>query len=78
MPVDYVKIGGGFIGHVNLDPMDCAIVEAINQIGHIAGLQTIAELVESDEIMYKLKDIGVDYAQGNKLDIPHPIGQSYF
>lgn len=78
VPVDYVKIGGGFIGHVNLDPMDCAIVEAINQIGHIAGLQTIAELVESDEIMYKLKDIGVDYAQGNKLDIPHPIGQSYF
>jgi len=78
IPVDYVKINGGFIGHVNQDPMDCAIVEAINQIGHIAGLQTIAELVESDEVMYKLKDIGVDYAQGNKLDVPHPIKLSYF
>jgi diguanylate cyclase (GGDEF)-like protein len=74
IPVDYVKIAGGFIGHVDDDPMDCAIVEAINQIGHIAGLQTIAEWVESDSVMYKLKDIGVDYAQGNKLDAPHPIG----
>jgi EAL domain-containing protein (putative c-di-GMP-specific phosphodiesterase class I) len=76
VPVDYVKIDGGFIGHVDHDPMDCAIVEAINQIGHIAGLQTIAELVESDSVMYKLKDIGVDYAQGNKLDAPHPIGSA--
>ena len=77
VPVDYVKIDGGFIGHVDHDPMDCAIVEAINQIGHIAGLQTIAELVESDAVMYKLKDIGVDYAQGNKLDAPHPIGSAF-
>ncbi|MGD8939599.1 MAG: EAL domain-containing protein [Gammaproteobacteria bacterium] len=77
VPVDYVKIDGGFIGHVDHDPMDCAIVEAINQIGHIAGLQTIAELVESDSIMFKLKDIGVDYAQGNKLDAPHPIGNAF-
>lgn len=77
VPVDYVKIDGGFIGHVDNDPMDCAIVEAINQIGHIAGLQTIAELVESDAVMYKLKDIGVDYAQGNKLDVPHPIDKNY-
>lgn len=78
VPVDYVKINGSFIGHVNIDPMDCAIVEAINQIGHIAGLQTIAELVESDEVINKLKDIGVDFAQGNKLDIPHPIKETYF
>ena len=76
VPVDYVKIDGGFIGHVDDDPMDCAIVEAINQIGHIAGLQTIAELVETDAVMYKLKAIGVDYAQGNKLDVPHPIGKA--
>lgn len=75
--VDYVKIDGGFIGHVDDDPMDCAIVEAINQIGHIAGMQTIAELVESDSVMYKLKDIGVDYAQGNNLDVPHPIGSDF-
>lgn len=73
VPVDYVKIDGGFVHHMMEDPMDCAIVEAINQIGHIAGLQTIAEYVESDSVMYKLKDIGVDYAQGDKLDAPHPI-----
>jgi diguanylate cyclase (GGDEF)-like protein len=73
VPVDYVKIDGGFVCHMVDDPMDYAIVEAINQIGHIAGLQTIAEYVESDTVMYKLKDIGVDYAQGNNLDAPHPI-----
>jgi EAL domain-containing protein (putative c-di-GMP-specific phosphodiesterase class I) len=76
VPVDYVKIDGGFVCHMIDDPMDYAIVQAINQIGHIAGLQTIAEFVESESVMYKLKDIGVDYAQGNNLDAPHPIGSA--
>lgn len=73
VPVDYIKIDGEIVCHMVEDPMDCAIVEAINQIGHIAGLRTIAKTVDSDHTLSKLKDIGVDYAQGRKVDTPHRI-----
>jgi EAL domain-containing protein (putative c-di-GMP-specific phosphodiesterase class I) len=40
------------------------MVEAINHIGHVMGIKTIAEFVESEAILDKLKELGVDYAQG--------------
>jgi EAL domain-containing protein (putative c-di-GMP-specific phosphodiesterase class I) len=77
IPVDYVKIDGAFVTQMLEQPMDCAIVEAINHIGHIAGMQTIAEFVESKAVIDQLRDIGVDYVQGYGLDIPHPIEKSH-
>lgn len=73
LPVDYLKIDGAFIKHIVNEPMDLAIVEAINQIGHVMGIQTIAEFVENDEILQKIKAIGVDYAQGYGIGKPHPL-----
>lgn len=64
LPVDYLKIDGAFIKDLADDPIDRAMVEAINQIGHVMKLETIAEFVESKEILSKLHEIGVDYAQG--------------
>jgi diguanylate cyclase (GGDEF)-like protein len=67
---DYLKIDGGFIKDMLDDPMDHAIVEAINNIGHVVGLKTIAELVESEAIKQRLIEIGVDYAQGYFIHRP--------
>jgi EAL domain-containing protein (putative c-di-GMP-specific phosphodiesterase class I) len=49
------------------------MVEAINQVGHVMGIQTIAEFVESQAIIAKLRDLGVDYAQGYAIDKPKPL-----
>jgi diguanylate cyclase (GGDEF)-like protein len=73
IPVDYLKMDGGFVKGVADDPMDRAIVEAINRIGHVAGLKTIAEFVESQEIMDALRAIGVDYAQGYHIHRPEAV-----
>lgn len=64
LPVDYIKIDGVFVRGMATDPMDLAIVEAVNRIGHILGLKTVAEYVEDETVLARLRAIGVDYAQG--------------
>ncbi len=64
LPVDFLKIDGGFVKDITHDPMDLALVRSINDIGHVVGMKTIAEFVENEEVLRKLKVLGVDYAQG--------------
>lgn len=73
LDADYLKIDGSFVRDMLDDPMDASIVEAINNIGHVAGLTTIAEFVESDALRARLVDIGVDYAQGYGIHRPEPL-----
>jgi EAL domain-containing protein (putative c-di-GMP-specific phosphodiesterase class I) len=73
LPVDYLKIDGGFVKQIVSEPIDLAIVEAINHIGHVMGIQTIAEFVENETILEKVTAIGVDYAQGYTIAKPRPL-----
>ena len=73
LPVDFLKIDGSFVKDMAKDPIDCAMVEAINKVGHVMGIETIAEFVENDLTLGMLKTIGVDYAQGYGIGRPMPI-----
>ncbi|MDP1683046.1 MAG: EAL domain-containing protein [Burkholderiales bacterium] len=73
LPMDFLKIDGGLVRHIVDNPIDAAMVEAINDIGHVMGLKTIAEYVENDAIRDKLVTIGVDYIQGFGIEIPQPF-----
>ena len=64
LPVDYLKIDGSFVKDMVADRIDSALVESINQVGHIMEMQTIAEWVEDEETFLKIKAMGVDYSQG--------------
>lgn len=75
LPVDYLKIDGSFVRRVADDPIDCAMVETINRVGHLMGLKTIAESVESADALEKLRDLGVDYAQGFGISDVLPFEQ---
>lgn len=76
-PVDYVKIDGGFVTNMVNDPMDCAIVEAIQHVARMSGIKTIAETVEQREAISKLRDIGVDYMQGYSIEMPQPVEHEF-
>ncbi len=73
MPVDYIKIDGHFIVDICDDKTDLAFVEAINRIGHIMGIETIAEFVENKDTFDTLKNIGVNFAQGYYIDKPKAL-----
>jgi diguanylate cyclase (GGDEF)-like protein/PAS domain S-box-containing protein len=75
MPVDYLKIDGMFVKDIFDDPIDHAMVKSINEIGHVMGMETIAEFVENDVIKGMLKEIGVNYAQGYGIEKPQPFDE---
>jgi len=70
LPVDLIKIDGLFTQGVNTDPIDNAIVNSINSIAHSLGKKTIAEYVETREIMDVVIKSGVDFIQGNYIAKP--------
>jgi diguanylate cyclase (GGDEF)-like protein/PAS domain S-box-containing protein len=74
LPVDFLKIDGGFVKDMADDPIDRAMVEAINSIGHVMGKQTIAEFVDGERVIRLLRDMGVDFAQGYGVAKPRPFG----
>ncbi|OJT29638.1 PAS domain S-box protein [Pseudomonas sp. FSL W5-0203] len=70
LPVDFLKIDGSFVKDMLDDPINRAMVEVINHIGHVMGKRTIAEFVETPRIEQALLEIGVDYAQGYLIERP--------
>jgi diguanylate cyclase (GGDEF)-like protein/PAS domain S-box-containing protein len=73
LPVDYVKIGGHYVRGVAEDPVYGALVGAVNQIGRIMGIATIAVEVENETILRELRTLGVEYAQGHAVAPPAPL-----
>jgi diguanylate cyclase (GGDEF)-like protein/PAS domain S-box-containing protein len=73
LPVDVLKIDGSFVREIADNPVARAMVASINEIGHLMGLRTIAEFVETPEILRELALIGVDAAQGYALSRPAPL-----
>ncbi|WJW75478.1 EAL domain-containing protein [Thiohalobacter sp. IOR34] len=70
LPVDKLKIDGSFVQGMAQSSVDQAMVQSMHQIAHALGKVTIAEYVESAEILALLKEYGIDYAQGNYLGKP--------
>ncbi len=75
LPVDYVKIDGSFITNIHRNRSDYAIARSINDLAHFLGQETIAESVENDAIIARLREIGVDYLQGWGVARPKPLAE---
>ena len=73
LEVDFLKIDGVFVKDVVDDPINLAMVKSINDIGKVMGKRTIAEFVENDGILEKLREVGVDYVQGFRVGRPKSL-----
>jgi diguanylate cyclase (GGDEF)-like protein/PAS domain S-box-containing protein len=73
LPVDFIKIDGAFVRNLVDDPVDFAMVRAINDMGHALGKRTIAEFVENERTAEMLQDMGVDFVQGSLYGMARPV-----
>lgn len=64
-PVDFIKIDGSFIKNIRCEETDRAIVKAINHVGHVCGVETVAECVEDVSLIEGLRELRIDYVQGH-------------
>jgi EAL domain-containing protein (putative c-di-GMP-specific phosphodiesterase class I) len=74
LPVDFLKLDGQFMHNVTRDHIDRSMVEAVAQIGESMNIRTIAERVDSAEVLARLADSGIQYAQGHYISAPQPVG----
>jgi len=64
LPADYLKIDGSFIRELTRSKVDQTMVRMIGEVANAAGLETVAEYVETAAAMSLLEKYGIDYAQG--------------
>lgn len=75
LPVDYLKIDGQFIRNVTRDPADESVVDAIARMARALKIETIAERVEGRDVLQRLGEIGISYAQGFLIAVPRPVAE---
>jgi EAL domain-containing protein (putative c-di-GMP-specific phosphodiesterase class I) len=73
LPVDMVKIDGGFVRELAHSELDHAMVRSIYEVASVAGKRTIAESVESIELIVRLRQIGIEFLQGHAIHNPEPL-----
>jgi diguanylate cyclase (GGDEF)-like protein/PAS domain S-box-containing protein len=76
LAVDFLKIGGHYVRGVVDDPVYGTIVAAVNQVGRLMGIATIAEEVDSEPVLNRLRHLGIAYAQGHAVAVAEPLADS--
>jgi diguanylate cyclase (GGDEF)-like protein len=72
LPVDYLKIDGAFVKSLARDRVDQAMVRMVAEVARAAGIQTVAEYVQSAATLELLAKYRIDYAQGYHIGKPSP------
>lgn len=73
LSVDILKIDGQFIKDLIDDPLDDAAVRCFVDVARLTGLKTVAEFVDNPAVLARVRELGIDYAQGFLLHQPSPI-----
>ncbi|MCP5241826.1 EAL domain-containing protein [Nitrosomonas sp.] len=71
--IDFLKIDGIIVCNMIYEHEELTKVKSINQIARQLNIKTIAELVENEETISKLREIGIHYAQGLGVEKPYPL-----
>lgn len=73
LPVEFLKIDGLLIKDILRDRTDFTLVKAISDISKSMGKRTVAEFIETPQLLEAARDIGIDFGQGFHLSEPELI-----
>jgi EAL domain-containing protein (putative c-di-GMP-specific phosphodiesterase class I) len=71
--VQFVKVDGGITRKLVASDVARSKLNAILRVSEALGFSVVAECVEEQEVLARLKAMGVRYAQGFGIHPPHPI-----
>jgi EAL domain-containing protein (putative c-di-GMP-specific phosphodiesterase class I) len=72
LPVDVLKVDRTLIAGLTTNTSDRAVVQAICDMSRATGMTTLAEGVETEEVLAELGGLGFDMAQGYLFGKPEP------
>jgi len=75
LPIDYLKIDGTYTRNLQSDLVNQEMVAAMIKLARTMEFRVVAEQVEQQEDFDWLRDVGVDFVQGNFIDAPAALGQ---
>ena len=73
--MDFLKIDGHFVRDIHTDSVNYAMVDTISQMGRTMGIQTIAERVENQDILDKIRTLDIDFIQGYVVARPNSLNE---
>jgi EAL domain-containing protein (putative c-di-GMP-specific phosphodiesterase class I) len=73
MRVDFIKVDGSITRKLLTNATAETKLKAILRVGETLGIGIIAEFVEDQDVLVRLKALGVSHAQGFGIIQPHPI-----
>ncbi len=73
LPVDIVKLDGGYVRGVAQDKRAQEIVQAVVQVARSHGIETVAEWIEDEATLSWVSQIGITRGQGFYLGVPEPV-----
>lgn len=75
LPVDIIKIDGSFVRNVTQRGNDHALVRATVAVAEAFGAETVAEFVEDHPTADCLREMRVDWVQGDLYARPRPLSE---
>lgn len=70
LPLDFVRIEGSYLENLLGDGFNQSVIKSMNTLVHGLGALSIAERVESQEVLDWLTEQGLDFAQGFHVGRP--------
>ncbi|MDN6319440.1 MAG: EAL domain-containing protein [Marinobacter sp.] len=75
LPVDIIKLDRSLMRRLGDDPVQQIMVEALHRIAQDSGKVTVATFIENDDILRKVRTLGIHYGQGFRLGPPKPLAE---
>jgi len=74
LPLDIIKIDGGFIRDLEGDPFNMAVIRSVHALSATLNIPMVAEHIETQSVCDILAGLGIQYGQGYLIGKPrtHP------